>query len=104
MAAPYNPEKIFIDKELYAVVQEFVQGLPPRRRSIFMMVKEEGMKYQQVAELLEISVKTVELQMSLALKAVRQAVSDYKQSKDVKVTPINRAQMLMFLFMLIFFS
>jgi RNA polymerase sigma-70 factor (family 1) len=45
--------------------------LPPKCREIFLMVKMQGMSYRQVAESLDISVKTVENQMGKALRLVR---------------------------------
>lgn len=45
--------------------------LPPKCREIFLMVKMQSMSYKQVAETLDISVKTVENQMGKALRLVR---------------------------------
>ena len=46
--------------------------LPSERRRIFLLSKRDGLKYQEIAEELHISVKTVEVQISKALKALRE--------------------------------
>ncbi len=84
-----NPEDLCIYEELFHLVTNLVQQLPPKRKAIFMLVKEEGKKYKEVAEILDISVKTVELQMSLALKLLRKTVQDYLDSKDIKIRKLG---------------
>lgn len=70
----FDPEQLMITAEMIARVQEAIQSLPSRCRLIFKLVKEEGLKYREVAELLNISVKTVENQMTLALKKIGSAI------------------------------
>ena len=48
-----------------------IDRLPPERRRIFLLSKRDGMKYQEIADLLHISIKTVENQTSKALKTLR---------------------------------
>lgn len=48
-----------------------IDGLPPERKRIFLLSKRDGLKYKEIAEELNISVKTVENQMGKALKALR---------------------------------
>jgi RNA polymerase sigma factor (sigma-70 family) len=42
--------------------------LPPRCRLIFKLVKEDGLSYKEVGSILDVSVKTVDTQLYLALK------------------------------------
>lgn len=49
-----------------------IDGLPPERKKIFLLSKRDGLKYQEIAEELNISIKTVENQMGKALKALRE--------------------------------
>lgn len=65
-----NPEQIFISGELYQRIHFAVSHLPPKCHLIFKLIKEDGLKYKQVAELLGLSVKTVECQMSIALRKI----------------------------------
>ena len=57
-------------KRLHYAINE----LPPKCRLIFKLVKEDGLKYREVAELLNLSVKTIENQMTIALRKIGQSV------------------------------
>ena len=54
--------------EMLNKIKRAVNELPPRCKLIFKLVKEDGLKYREVAELLQLSVKTVEAQMAIALR------------------------------------
>jgi RNA polymerase sigma-70 factor (ECF subfamily) len=51
--------------------------LPERAREIFELSRFEGLKYQEIAEKLDISIKTVEANMSKTLKLFRDNLKDY---------------------------
>ena len=71
----HDPEQKLISAEMIQEIQAAIQQLPSRCRLIFKLVKEDGLKYKEVAELLHISVKTVENQMSLAFKKIGSAIN-----------------------------
>jgi RNA polymerase sigma-70 factor (ECF subfamily) len=60
--------------EMMNRVQKAVNDLPPRCQLIFKLVKEDGLKYREVADLLHVSVKTVENQMAIAIKKIGLAI------------------------------
>lgn len=60
-----------ISVEEEALVWNWIDALPTERRNIFLMAKQQGMKYKEIADQLDISVKTVEGQMGKALKTLR---------------------------------
>lgn len=80
-----NQEKVSVESAMYltdenalsisveeeALVWDWIDALPTERRNIFLMAKQQGMKYKEIAIQLDISVKTVEGQMGKALKALR---------------------------------
>lgn len=70
-----NPEELFISSETIHQVNAAIQLLPPKCRLVFKLVKEDGLKYKEVAELLTLSIKTVENQVSHALKKVSEALA-----------------------------
>jgi RNA polymerase sigma-70 factor (family 1) len=71
----YNdPEQIFITMELVKEIDKAVRQLPPKCRMIFQLVREDGLKYREVAEVLNISIKTVETQMGIAVKKIGEAI------------------------------
>ena len=66
-----------IDDELQRKAAEALNNLPVKCRAVFIMCRHENMTYQEVADAMEISVKTVENQMGKALKTLRQQLSPY---------------------------
>ncbi len=74
-------EQPFIDgienKEIKLKIGEALLKLPNRRREIFELSRYEGMKYADIAKKLNISVKTVEAQMSKALYELRKSLKDF---------------------------
>ncbi len=65
-----TPEKSMIAKENLQKIAGAINELPSRCRLIFRLIKEEGLKYQDVAALLGLSVKTVENQMTIAMNRI----------------------------------
>ena len=63
--------------ELEARIREVIASLPEKCREVFELNRFEGLKYGEIAEKLQISVKTVENQMSKALKILREKLSAY---------------------------
>jgi len=63
--------------ELQAKMKEAIASLPPERRKVFEMSRNEGLKYREIAEKLNISIKTVENQMGKALQHLRVELKDY---------------------------
>jgi RNA polymerase sigma-70 factor (ECF subfamily) len=66
------------EQELSQAVQEAIGRLPPRCREVFLLSRDGGLTYAEIARTLDISVKTVETQMGRALKALRTALQRYR--------------------------
>ena len=64
--------------ELRERIYSEIDKLPPRCSEIFKLSRFEGLKYQEIADHLDISVKTVEVQMGKALKILRETLNDLK--------------------------
>jgi len=72
-----NPDQFYIEVDLVERIERSIDSLPPKRQEIFRLSREQGMKYKEIAETLNISVKTVEAQMGLALKYLREELKDF---------------------------
>jgi RNA polymerase sigma-70 factor (family 1) len=81
-----NPLQIMIFYELDEILNKAVNDFPEKRKQIFIMVKNDGLKYKEVAEKLNISIKTVENQMSHALASLRNIVRKHYGGDGVAMT------------------
>lgn len=61
-------------EELKKQIDQAIDSLPERCRLVFVLSRFEDMSYREIAENLNISVKTVEHQIAKALKSLRQAL------------------------------
>ena len=73
--SPYNPEQLLITSEAVKKINAEINKLPPRCKIIFKLVKEDKLRYNDIAELLNISIKTIDSQMAIALKKISGAIS-----------------------------
>ena len=64
------------ETELEYRIFQIVSELPPKCREIFQMSRVKGKKNKEIADLLQISVRTVETQISNALKVLREKLGD----------------------------
>ncbi len=62
---------ILKEEEIEPLLHYFASKLPPKTRNVFLLSRKAGLTYKEIAEELDISVKTVENQMGSALKKMR---------------------------------
>jgi RNA polymerase sigma-70 factor (ECF subfamily) len=67
-----NPEKISIANELNVTIQELVNQLVPEQKTVFVLREFEGLNYQEIANILDISMGTVKSRLSRARRALRE--------------------------------
>lgn len=67
-----SPERLMIRKEILEHFNHMLERLPKQAGMVFRLVKVDGLKYKEVAEVLEISVKTVENHMGKTLRLMRE--------------------------------
>jgi RNA polymerase sigma-70 factor (ECF subfamily) len=63
-----TPEQILISAELKSKLEDSINQLPPKGKLVFKLIKEDGFSYKEVAEILNISVKTVDAHLVTAIK------------------------------------
>ena len=59
------------EKEIEPLLHYLADKLPPKTRTVFLLSRESGLSYKEIAEEMELSVKTVESQMGRALRQLR---------------------------------
>jgi RNA polymerase sigma-70 factor (family 1) len=87
----FNPEQLLITADMLALIKRAIDQLPPKCKIIFKLIKEDGLKYREVAEILNLSVKTVENQLAIALRKIGNSVS-FDVTRSVPFTVRNHSQ------------
>ncbi len=69
-----SPEDEIVSKENLIRIKKAIDALPEKGRAIFYMSRRENMTYQEIADTLKISKKTVEYHMSQNLTSLKEAI------------------------------
>lgn len=72
-----STEQFFAESELRQAIQTSLAKLPPRCREIFELSRLNGLSNQEIAEKLDLSKRTVELQVSNSLKILRKELAEF---------------------------
>ncbi|MCD6091200.1 MAG: RNA polymerase sigma-70 factor [Bacteroidales bacterium] len=72
-----NPGEILLYNELSVKINKVVEELPENCKTIFKLNRYQGLKYSEIADKLAISIKTVEANMTKALKYLKRQMDEY---------------------------
>ena len=72
-----SPDRILEKKELQDQLMQSIGQLPEKTKIVFMLSRFNRLKYNEIAERLEISIKTVESHIGKALKILRKNFKDH---------------------------
>jgi RNA polymerase sigma-70 factor (ECF subfamily) len=86
-SADSNPEQLVISTELRKRIDSAIQNLPPKCKLIFKMAKEDKLPYKDIAAILNITVKTIDSQLAIALKKISLAIN-FDLEKKQRVTKL----------------
>jgi RNA polymerase sigma-70 factor (ECF subfamily) len=81
-----QPDKL-VEADIHAQITRAIEELPGKCREIFKLSRNQNLKYQQIADELQISVKTVETQMSKALQHMRLRLAEYLPVLVISLLP-----------------
>lgn len=76
-----TPEERMLSGETVGKIETAINNLPNKARLILKLAKEDRMKYKDIATLLNISVKTVDNQLAIALRKLASAISEPLRKK-----------------------
>lgn len=68
-------DEILFAKEMALLIEMSVSKMPAQRRKIYQMSRKEGLSNEEIATRLQISKKTVENQLSLALRELKRVIA-----------------------------
>jgi RNA polymerase sigma-70 factor (family 1) len=72
-----NTEESVIYNDLYSLVQQAVEMMPPKRKMVYQLSRRQGFTIQEIADKLGISKRTVETHLSHALKFLKEEMTKY---------------------------
>lgn len=70
-----HPEQILLSREIRAQIRELVNQLSPQQRAVFLLSRDAGLKQEEIARKLDISVLTVKKHMGIAMRIMRDEIS-----------------------------
>lgn len=73
-----QPDEIAEENEFNSVVMRAINKMPDRCRAIYMLSRTEGLPHREIARQLDVSTKTIENQMTKALKILRKEITHYR--------------------------
>ena len=76
-ASAVSAEDEMLGTELERAIRKAIHSLPERTREVFQLSRDRGLKYVEIAAVLEISVKTVEKRMGQALSQLRDDLAQW---------------------------
>ncbi|MFT3902511.1 MAG: RNA polymerase sigma-70 factor [Niabella sp.] len=77
-----DPYELMVSGEMLARMNQAIEKLPPRCKMIFKLIREDNLKYKEVAEILNISINTIDVQMAIAVKRICEALNIQKTAKS----------------------
>lgn len=78
-----TPERTLLTQELQADITQAINSLPPQCQAIFRLVREDGLKYKEVADIMGLAPKTVEVQMGIAIKKISAELRQHLTARSV---------------------
>lgn len=82
-----NPEKEFLDRLLRADIERAIAALPDEFREVVVLVDVQGLRYREVAALLDVPVGTVRSRLARGRSRLQAALWDHAQEKGLTTAP-----------------
>ncbi len=89
------PESDFINAEKLNEIYLAIEQLPPKCKMAFSLAKFSGLKYKEIAEIMEVSEKTVNNHLVFALKKLAETIG-FRKKRQSKSSPIKQASLYSF--------
>ena len=93
-----DPQIQLEKKELHFYMDQSIDALPQQCRIIFKLIREDGLKYKEVAEILNISPRTVQTQLFRAMQKLTACLTGYSEApsrKTIKTDIVSKVMMIM---------
>ncbi|MGK7393274.1 MAG: sigma-70 family RNA polymerase sigma factor [Candidatus Cyclobacteriaceae bacterium M3_2C_046] len=95
VADQIDPESILLGNELQQIIDQSIASLPPHCGLVYDLIRNKGKSYQDVADELGISKKTLEGHISKALASIRKALNQYFQENQTSTKWISGSALIL---------
>lgn len=87
-----DPAQLLISSEMLTRIQQAIDQLPPKCKLVFKLIREEGFRNKDVAEILHISVNTIDNHLATAVRKISEAIHLHTLENPTKqaLPPINK--------------
>jgi len=75
-----SPDESLIDQEQLEQINRAIEALPAKSKMVFSLAKIQGLKYKEIADILDISVKTVDYHVALSIEKICQSLGVSRKS------------------------
>ncbi len=89
------PESQYINSEKLSAIYQAIEQLPPKCKLAFSLAKFSGLKYKEIAEIMDVSEKTVNNHLVFALKKLSETLGVRKKRRQ-KHSPLKQASLFSF--------
>ena len=73
-----SPEELLISKQKRTLIADVISGLPPQQQTAYKLSRDEGLSYQEIAERMQLSINTIKVHISQALKSLKTFFAQHK--------------------------
>ena len=77
----HNPEFIYREEEFKERLEQAVTELPEKQRAVFLLSRIDKMKNQEIADALDLSIKTVETHITSSLRSLKKKLDELERNK-----------------------
>ncbi|MET6999395.1 RNA polymerase sigma-70 factor [Chitinophaga defluvii] len=77
-------------KELSAVLNNYIEKLPPQCKTVFTLSRKQQLTNKEIADQLNISVRSVEQHITKALRVLREAVNEHKLTLTISAMAVTQ--------------
>jgi RNA polymerase sigma-70 factor (ECF subfamily) len=74
-----SPEEILITKQKRTLIADVISNLPQQQQTAYKLSRDEGLSYQEIANRMQLSVNTIKVHISQALKTLKIFFSEHKE-------------------------
>ena len=103
VADQIDPESILLTSELQQVINQAIASLPPHCALVYDLIKNKGKSYQEVAEELGVSKKTLEGHINKALASIRKELTQYFNDTHTRTKWISGSALMLLTLWLLFY-